>query len=113
MLPIKEADWKTLRQLHPVALDRYCQRILEEIARLGNSAGKSAHQRYIDVYRLVESRDKELERVFSGYSRSRALHEILALREHGLLTEQEYWRFSEETRGLVDTLGSGHGWKFF
>src|SRR5215813_7777767 len=45
---IKESDWKLLRQLHPVALERFCRRILEELERINSDSAKSFHQRYLD-----------------------------------------------------------------
>ena len=29
--PIAEMYWKTLRDLHPIALDRYCAGVLDEV----------------------------------------------------------------------------------
>ena len=31
---IAEADWKVLRRVHPLALERYCERVLAELARV-------------------------------------------------------------------------------
>ena len=31
---INESDWKLFRQLQPLALDRFCQRVLAEVSRL-------------------------------------------------------------------------------
>ena len=31
---IAEADWKVLRRVHPLALERYCERVLAEIERV-------------------------------------------------------------------------------
>jgi len=30
-LDIKESDWKLFRRLHPVALERFCKQVIEEI----------------------------------------------------------------------------------
>ena len=30
-MDIKESDWKVFRRLNSVALERYCQRVLEEV----------------------------------------------------------------------------------
>ena len=30
-LEIKESDWKLFRRLHPVALERFCRQVIEEI----------------------------------------------------------------------------------
>lgn len=34
---IPEADWKVLRRLHPLALERFCERVLCEIDGIGRT----------------------------------------------------------------------------
>ena len=47
---IKESDWKLFKQLHPVALERFSQRILSEIGSINADSAKSFHQRYLDIF---------------------------------------------------------------
>lgn len=101
---IKESDWKLFRQLHPIALERFCQRVLGEIVHAAADTGKSAHQRYLDVFRLIERRDKELAHAFDDLRRSTALTQIAIIQSHGLLTEEEFSRFSPETRNVVGSI---------
>jgi hypothetical protein len=51
---IKESDWKLLRQMFPVARERFCQRILGEIDRLGSDSTKSYHQRYLAIFAVLQ-----------------------------------------------------------
>lgn len=97
----KETDWKRLRQLHPVALERLCQRILAEVEEINNDGAKSYHQRYLDVFGVIRERDKDIARTFDNPRRSAALLQLAALRSQGLLTDDEFLQFSEETRGLI------------
>jgi hypothetical protein len=90
-----ERDWKLLRKLHPVALDRYCQRVLTEIAAIPGDAGRSHHQRYLAIYKLVERRDREMAATFDDMRRSTALFRILAIRRLNLLTEEEFAQFTD------------------
>lgn len=60
MKNIREADWKHLRQLKPVALDRFCTRALAEVAQTGSDEQKTAHERYLSTYKLMHERDGEL-----------------------------------------------------
>ena len=53
MREIKESDWKIFRQLHPVAVERYCQRVLDESERLRGDTSQSAHERYLAIYQLL------------------------------------------------------------
>lgn len=50
MSDIPEADWKVLRSLKDVALERLCDRILAEIQAAATMPGRTSHQRYLDVW---------------------------------------------------------------
>jgi hypothetical protein len=101
---IKESDWKLLRQLAPVALERFCQRTLEEISRLGADSTKNHHQRYLDIFALLQRRDKELAHAFNNLRRSTALIQLATIYSYDLLTEEEFLRFSPETRSVIELL---------
>ena len=47
MREIKEPDWKVLRRVHPLALERFCQGVLAEIGRVARDGAKSHHARYL------------------------------------------------------------------
>ena len=57
---INESDWRLFRKLEPIALDRFCERVLSEINRISSDSNKSSHQRYVDIFKLLERRDREL-----------------------------------------------------
>jgi len=104
---IPESDWKLFRQLHPVALERFCERTLSEVGRLTADSGKSAHERYLAVFRLLQRRDKELAQAFDDFRRSTAWCQLAILRSRGLLTDEEFARFSPETQGAVQVFLGG------
>ena len=62
--PIRETDWRLLRKLHPVALDRFSRRILDEIAVIMGDSRHTAHERYLSVYRRIERRTREMQQAF-------------------------------------------------
>jgi hypothetical protein len=95
---IKESDWKHLRQLKPVTLDRFCSRILLEVERASSDSEKTPHERYLKVYELVQNRDKELGRMFDDLKRSNAVGKLFLIRQTGLLTDDEWGGFGEEIR---------------
>jgi hypothetical protein len=99
---IKESDWKLLRQLAPVALERFCQRILEEIERSGSDTTKNHHQRYLNIYAILQQRDREIAVAFNDMRRSTALAQLATICSYDLLTEEEFLRFSPETRNVID-----------
>ncbi|MGO8733342.1 MAG: peptide ABC transporter substrate-binding protein [Terriglobia bacterium] len=101
---IKESDWKLLRQLHSVALERFCKQILMEVERVNSDAAKSFHQKYLDIYALLHRRDKEIAQTFDDLRRSTAFIHLASMKGRGLLTEDEFVRFSQETQDVVHHL---------
>jgi hypothetical protein len=73
MRDIKESDWKIFKRVREVALERFCERVLDEIGRIGSDTTKSKHQRYGAIYRLVRNRDKEINPIFDHLRRSTAV----------------------------------------
>ena len=99
---ISEADWKHLRRLEPLALDRFCRRVLSEIARLAEGGEAGADERYRAVYGLIEGRDGELSSAFDALRRSTAFVQLARIRALGLLTDAEFDGFGAETRAVVE-----------
>jgi hypothetical protein len=99
---VKESDWRTLRALHPIALDRFCERILKEIASVSKDTSKTHHERYLEIYRLIDDRDGDISVAFNDMRRSTAVIRILALRQRGLLTDEEFARFSDGMRQTIE-----------
>ena len=99
-----EPDWKILRELSPVALERFCKGVLAEVAQLSSETGKSEHDRYLAVYTLIKRRDKELANAFNDLRRSTALLSLMHMYSHKLLAPDEFARFSPETRASVEGL---------
>jgi hypothetical protein len=103
-MSFSEQDWKRLRQLKPVALDRYCNRVLEESATILAASGRTAHERYVALYRLLQNRDNELASAFDDVRRSTALARLLAMRKLEVVTDEELQGFSPGTRETVVAL---------
>jgi hypothetical protein len=102
MRDIGEPDWKIYRQLHPIAVERFCDKVLSEVSRLASNASLTSHNRYLAIHKLIEERDQELDQVFDYLRRSTALRQLAMIRFHGLLPDEEFARFSAEARGAVD-----------
>jgi hypothetical protein len=96
-----EADWKVFREVQKIALDRFCKPVLDETASLIADSRESHHKRYLALYRLLQNRDKEPADLFDDPRRSTARIQLLGLRAKGLLTDEEFARFSERTRAMV------------
>jgi hypothetical protein len=104
MRDIKESDWKVFKGLREIALERFCARVLDEVARINSDGTKTGHERYVAIYRLVRERDKEINPIFDYLRRSTAVRQICAFRSHDLVTEQELRQLSPELVKLVEDL---------
>ena len=108
MREIKEPDWKVLRRVHPLALERFCERVLAEIDRFSRDGATSHHARYLQIFRIPQQSDREMSRLFDNPRRSHALEMLAQIRSQGLLTEDEFSSLSPETRGAIPIrLGTG------
>jgi hypothetical protein len=101
---IAEADWKVLKRLHPVALERFCDRVLAQIERVTHLSTQSAHQRYLDIFKTIEQRDRDMAGIFDDPKRSNALTMLARMRSEGLLMEDKFSSLTPETRGAIQSL---------
>jgi hypothetical protein len=99
---IYEPDWKTLRALQPMLLDRLCARILDECRAVMDDASLTPHQRYLKTFELIQRRDDDIDTAFNDMRRSMAILKLTAIRRMGLLTDAEFQRFSPKLREIVD-----------
>jgi hypothetical protein len=93
-----EHDWKHLRAVHRVALDRYCARVLEESRTIITDGTGSAHDRYLRLYRLLQERDRALAAAFDDMRRSMAVPRLGAMLALGVVTDEELSGFTPQTR---------------
>ena len=106
MKSIPERDWKLLRRKQDDLLNRYCHRVNQIAEDLLAAAHDSAHSRYRQVYRHYREADDTLAACFDDWRRSTAWMRMLALLEHGILTEADLHEFSEETQDVMAVLRS-------
>ena len=98
-----EPDWKALSRLKPLALDRLCQRILQESGKILDHAKEGgSHSAYLELYKHIHTSDERVSDCFDDMKRSRALAILINWKLEGLLTEEEFNAFGPETRALVD-----------
>ena len=102
---ISERDWKILRELHPIAEERLCQRILESLRRELEQPRESAQIRYRELLGYIEEQNEELSRGFDDLSRSTALAQVGVIHSMGLWTGAELRRFSLETLLYAEAYG--------
>jgi hypothetical protein len=100
-MDIYEPDWKRLRSLKPLALDRFCARVLAECTAVAQDESLSPHERYLQLYDLIRERDRTLGAAFDDLRRSTAIDQLAQMHRLELLSEEEFQRFSEGTREQV------------
>lgn len=93
---MKESDWKIFKQIKEKAIERFCEIALNEFAEVIDDDKEHVHNRYLLLYQLVQNRDKEMELLFDGHSRSKAQIQLLFIRREGLCDEQLLKKLSEE-----------------
>jgi hypothetical protein len=98
---IPERDWKVFREVRQAALERLCNKILSEAKALNDDPIKSAHEKYLKLYELIQKRDADMARGFNDLRRSTAVMQIGIINKMGLFTREELQRFSPETLQLV------------
>ena len=98
---IPEADWKIFRTLREVALERFCERVLNEVKVLASASDGSFHERYLELYRRIEHRDKELARAFDDARGSKMVEQLVQMRVLHLVDDEVLAKFSPRTRELV------------
>jgi hypothetical protein len=104
-MDIKESDWKTFRKLRDLALDRYCQRVLEDVQRvIGSRDDDSNHKRYLKVWELLRDRDETIAIAFNDPGRSTAFIQLGNIIAEDLLTKTELNQFSEDLRERIEAI---------
>ena len=101
MSDIPEPDWKLLRELKSVALERLCERILRRADEIRTQSGLTNHQRYIKLRELIHEQDKKVALAFDDHRRSTAFLKTMQIHRLGLLTDEEFAEFSEQSRKQV------------
>jgi hypothetical protein len=99
---MKESDWQKFKVIKEKAIERFCTQALNEFEETISNTGESAHDRYLQLYKLVRNRDKEMALIFDGHSRSKAPIQLMVIRSHGLTDEVLLAELSDELRDQTD-----------
>ena len=105
---MKESDWKIFKQIKEIAIERFCEMALTEFRECMDDESTHIHNRYLLHYKLVQNRDRKMELLFDGQSRSKAKLQLLAIRGEGLADEELVQKLSDEFRDQTDP--KRHGW---
>lgn len=99
---IKESDWKYLKKLKPMLLERACTQINKEAELiLKNEENREQYHVYMDMFSHYEKKDDILAECFDDYRRSKAKQRIFSLVYHGIMSDDELQGFSDDTKEFV------------
>jgi len=101
MTDLPECDWKHLRMVAQAALDRFCTRVLDESRAIIADDAASAHDRYLQLFRLIEKRDRGMAAAFNDMRRSTAFERLAAMIQLGVITDEDLSGFTPNTREIV------------
>ncbi len=103
-MDIKESDWRIFRRLRELALERYCQRAIEDVRRAVETKNRGYHERYLRLWKLLRKHDKTIAIAFDDPRRSRAVIQLANIDAEELLTQEELKQFSEELQEQLETI---------
>lgn len=103
-VPFPEADWKALRRMTPMLLERASARGLTRAEAILSSRDKSAHERYLELVECVESERKRLADLFDDLRRSTARMALARMVQAGVVQHEELAGFTKETRETIELL---------
>src|ERR1041384_9551 len=93
---IPESDWRHFKRLHEVLLERYCARVLDDVATVVEHRDGSAHDCYLRLWKLLKKQDKELGLAFDDFRRSTAVMQLAIMRSMGLLKDEDLKVFTPQ-----------------
>ena len=104
---MKESDWKIFKKIKEKAIERYCSNALEELKEVIEDEKEDSHNRYLELYKLIHNRDKKMQLLFDGHSRSNAHLQLLAIRGENLADDALLEKISEEFLQSTDPKNLG------
>lgn len=93
---MKESDWKLFKKVKEIALERFCAEAMSDFEEAVQKEDTSNHEKYLNLYKLVENADKRMSLLFDGHSRSRAQLQLTLFRSEGLVENHGLEGMSDE-----------------
>ncbi len=81
-----------------------CDRILNDATKLIAGTAPNSHAKYIQLYKLITSRDKVLGSIFNDWKRSNFYPILTGLVAEKLVSPAELQSYSAQTQEVVSTL---------
>ena len=107
---VAESDWKRFRRLREGALDRFCSRILDEVAEVLSDSARTHHERYLEVHRILTVRNGEMAKAFDAPARLRMVLQLALIYDLGLLDPNDLTEMTSKAQDQVQALGEVWNW---
>lgn len=102
MVELDKSQKKIARTLISRALERECCTFLAKLKRLlQDEKAQSCHEKYLEIYKSIQTFDKDISRQYDGLNGSRYALTVFSLFYNGILTEKDLSEFDDRTRGSV------------
>ena len=101
MSSVPEKDWKLFRKLQAELTASACEMVFKQVENIANERNGKEHQSYLDLYHLIEAEDSKIAEMFNNPTRNNVSLKIVALKNHGVLSDAQLALFSEETQEFV------------
>lgn len=96
-----QSDWKKFQVIRERALERLCERALDDLSKVAADASATYHERYLQVFEQIKDYDKQIADGFDYLSRSKMLQQIAYARSLKLITDDELAEFTQQTQDYV------------
>jgi len=104
MNSIPERDWKVVSKLHGTLVERFCERVLNDVSGAATNPRQEPSERFSNVAGLMRQAAKDLNDL-ADHRRSTAFFVIARMRNReNLFLPGEFEQFSQQTRDEVDGL---------
>jgi len=101
MKDLPEKDWKRLIKLKDSLIQRFCDEVLMKVKPITENNGNDSYKAYQDLWEVLEKTEDELSLMFDDVVRNNALYKVTIWRKRGLLLDEEFDKFTQETRDLI------------
>lgn len=103
----KESDWKTFSGLIPQLRERYLAARNLRITQVLSDSGKTETKRFWEAMEAMEKEAKILRSCLDGHSRSRMWMYLISMIQCGMLTREDFAKFSPELQSEFDYVFKG------
>ncbi len=104
MKQIPERDWKVLRALKDKLTERFCDHVFEQLIPIIERRTKGSYKAYLEMWKILNKEDDDFTSMFDDLKRSAAFFKLATWKKSGLLSDEDFSEFSEETQNTIALL---------